>query len=154
MVLEFYGIPRTTEEVARGVYDHGARIYGNWPFNIAFAASLGVTAEVRHFRRLGDLERELQAGRPVIISIEFGPGDLPEAPIASTAGHLLVVTGVTAAGDFRVNDPAAHPGRGQAIAREYGRERLRRAWLGHGGIAYIITAGSAATAAPGPAPEA
>jgi Peptidase_C39 like family len=138
MVLQFYGIDRPTEEVAQGVYDHGAEIYGNWPFNTAYAARHGLQAVVRHFGTLGEVERELHQGHPVIISVAFEPGELPEAPIPRTNGHLLVVTGVDAAGDFLVNDPAAHPHKGQAITRTYGRENLRRVFLGHGGVGYVL----------------
>jgi hypothetical protein len=138
MVLQFYGIDRPTEEVAQGVYDHGAEIYGNWPFNTAYAARHGLQAVVRHFGTLGEVERELHKGHPVIISVAFEPGELPEAPIPRTNGHLIVVTGVDAAGDFLVNDPAAHPHKGQAISRTYGRENLRRVFLGHGGVGYVL----------------
>ena len=138
MVLQYYGVDLPTAQVAAGVFDHEAEIYGNWPFNVAFAGSLGLQGVVRHFATLGALERELQQGHPVIISIAFAAGELPEAPISDSAGHLLVVTGVTAAGDFEVNDPAAYPQHGQAVERVYGREHLRGVFLGHGGIGYVI----------------
>jgi hypothetical protein len=37
MVLEFHGVKISTPKVAAGVYDHAAKLYGNWPFNTAFA---------------------------------------------------------------------------------------------------------------------
>ena len=147
MVLEFYGRDQPTVQLAAAVFDHGAAIYGNWAFNVAYAGGQGLRAVVRHFTHLGDVERELQAGHPLVISIAFAAGDLPESPTAGTAGHLLVVTGVTAAGDFCVNDPDANPALGQPVARIYSREGLRRVFLRHGGVAYVIEPESAAAGA-------
>ncbi|MGI8586159.1 MAG: C39 family peptidase [Chloroflexia bacterium] len=151
MVLDYYGIARTTAEIAEAVFDHGAQIYGNWPFNVAYAGSLGLRGVVRHIGSMAEIERELGAGHPPILSIAFGPGELPEAPIPSTDGHLIVVTGVTQSGDFLVNDPAADTRRGEAIERVYSRDHLRAAFLGHGGVAYIIEKEPDASAAPLPA---
>ncbi len=147
MVLQFYGHDQPTTQVAEAVFDHGAAIYGNWAFNVAYAGSCGLRAVVRHFTCLGDLERELQAGRPIVISIAFAAGELPESPTAGTAGHLLVVTGVTAAGDFLVNEPDADPTHGQAVARRYSRAGLRHVFLRHGGVAYVIEPDSASLGA-------
>jgi len=147
MVLEFYGRDQPTAALIEVVFDHGATIYGNWAFNVAYAGEQGLRAVVRHFTHLGDLERELQAGHPVVISIAFAAGDLPESPTAGTAGHLLVVTGVTTAGDFYVNEPDANPVLGQPVARIYSREGLRRVFLRHGGVAYVIEPESAAAGA-------
>lgn len=138
MVLGFYGRDQPTAQLAAAVFDHGAAIYGNWAFNVAYAGGQGLRAVVRHFTHLGDVERELQAGRPVVISIAFAVGDLPESPTAGTLGHLLVVTGVTATGDFYVNEPDANPALGQPVARLYSRAGLRRVFLHHGGVAYVI----------------
>ncbi|HMA37529.1 MAG TPA: C39 family peptidase [Chloroflexia bacterium] len=152
MVLQFYGMDQPTAQVAQAVFDHGAAIYGNWPFNAAYAGSQGLRALVRHFGTMGEIERALQQGHPVIVSIAFEAGELPESPIARSAGHLIVVTGVTAAGDFLVNDPAAHPDMGEAIARVYGRDHLRAVFLRHGGIGYVLEpepAGPLAGPAPG-----
>jgi hypothetical protein len=140
MVLHFYGVDQPTPVLSEAVFDHGAEIYGNWAFNVAHAGGQGLAAVVRHFPTLGDLERELQAGHPVIISIAFGRDELPESPtVRGTAGHLLVVTGVTAGGDFYVNDPDADPARGEPVARRYPRDRLRGAFLAHGGVGYVLT---------------
>ena len=138
MVLAFYGIDRPTAEVARGVFDHGAGIYGNWPFNTAYAATANLRALVRYFGALEEVEAELRAGRPVILSLAWEPGELPEAPIPRSAGHLIVATGVDERGDFCVNDPAADPRLGQPIARVYGRAHLARAFLDRGGVGYLL----------------
>ena len=143
MVLGFYGCDQSTGQLAAAVFDHGAAIYGNWAFNVAYVGEQGLRAVVRHFTHLRDVERELQAGHPVVISIAFAAGDLPESPTAGTPGHLLVVTGVTAAGDFYVNEPDANPDLGQPVARLYPRAGLRHVFLRHGGVAYVIEPESA-----------
>ena len=138
MVLSYYGVEQPTEQVAAGVFDHGARIYGNWPFNVAYAAQHGMRGVVRHFTSMQDLERELQAGRPVIISVAYAAGELPESPLRQTNGHLIVIKGVNEAGDFIVNDPAADPRAGQSVEQVYTRANLRRVFLSRGGVGYVI----------------
>ncbi|MDX6770099.1 MAG: C39 family peptidase [Elusimicrobiota bacterium] len=136
MVLVHHGVTRATRAVAQGVYDHAARLYGNWPFNTAYAHSVsGLEAFVA---RAGfeELEAEVAAGRPVIISHRWSPGELRGAPISSTDGHVIVVVGFTPDGDVVVNDPAARPG---SVRRTYRRADLRRTWLEKGrGIAYFL----------------
>jgi hypothetical protein len=137
MVLAYYGVDRSTAEVAGGVRDQfGGETYGNWPFNTAYAAAHGLTATVRYFPRLDAVESELRAGHPVILSVAWEEGELPEAPIPKTNGHLIVATGVDAQGDFYVNDPAADPRKNQPVARVYPRAHLARAFRG---VGYVIT---------------
>jgi hypothetical protein len=136
MVLAYYGLDRPTTAVAAGVRDaYGEETYGNWPFNTAYAATHGLRATVRHFPDLDAVEAELRAGRPVILSVAWEPGDLPAAPIPRSSGHLIVATGVDEHGDFYVNDPAADPRQGQPVARRYSRAHLARAFRG---IGYVI----------------
>lgn len=136
MVLAYYGIDQPTPAVVAGVRDaYGEETYGNWPFNTAYAATHGLRATVRHFPSLDAVEAELRAGRPVILSVAWEPGDLPEAPIPRSNGHLIVATGVDEQGAFHVNDPAADPRQAQPIARRYPRAHLARAFRG---IGYVI----------------
>jgi hypothetical protein len=138
MLLEFWGHPKPTAQVARAVYDHGAKVYGNWSFNVAYAAEHGLSASVAHLSSLADLELEIAAGRPVVISHRYSEGELSASPLPSTTGHLIVVVGFDAEGRVVVNDPAAAKGE---VRRVYAREELRRTWLGNGqGIAYLISA--------------
>mgnify|MGYP001558311117 CR=1 FL=1 len=140
MVLEHYGVKRTTREVADGVYDHEAKIYGNWPLNTAYAAAAGMKAAyVARFRGLEDLEAEIAAGRPVILSHKWKEGELTGAPVTGSSGHLIVVVGFTDEGDVVVNDPAAHPDQGEDVRRVYPREELYHTWLENAaGVAYVI----------------
>lgn len=139
MVLARWGHVLPTAEVARGVYDHAANIYGNWSFNVAFAAGLGLEATVARFASFAPLEDELAAGRPVVISHRYGAGEVQGAAVSRTDGHLIVVRGVTPGGDLIVNDPAADPRDGEAIRRVYRRADLRRSWLKNaGGVCYLV----------------
>lgn len=61
---------------------------------------------------------------------------LPNAPIARTAGHILVVRGFTPEGDVIVNDPAAPSD--PEVRRVYRRELFRRAWLDRSGVVYVL----------------
>ncbi len=40
-----------------------------------------------------EVEREIAAGRPVILSHRWEPGDLEGAPVSRSNGHLIVVAG-------------------------------------------------------------
>jgi hypothetical protein len=133
------GLDRAVPEVADGTYDPNYRGNGNWPFNTAYAGDAGLTAFVSRGSSLHDVERWLAAGVPVIASLGWAGGQLPEAPVSSTNGHLLVIVGVTEAGDIIVNDPAADPRRGQRVRRVYNRGAFESLWLSYsGGTVYLI----------------
>ena len=88
------------------------------------------------FADWGAVRRSIAAGQPLVISIRFREGELPGAPIPSTAGHLIVVTGFAPNGDVLVNDPAA-PAAAE-VPRSYRRVDLEKAWLQKGGVAYVL----------------
>jgi len=136
MVLQYYGERVKPREVAREVYDHGAKIYGNWAFNTAYAANHGLKAYVRYFKSLEGVKREIAADRPIIASIAFGKGELEGAPIESTSGHLVVVRGFLKESDQEyviVNDPAARSDR--SVRRTYRVDQFVSAWRG---IGYVV----------------
>lgn len=87
------------------VYDPAYAGTGNWPFNTAYATTLGLTALVTRLRDLGQLARWIAAGIPVIASIAWREGELENAAIPRSNGHLLVVTGLDGA-LVHVADPA------------------------------------------------
>ena len=137
MVLEFWGHKKATEEAALAVRDRASQLFGNWPANAAYAASFGLDARVARLESLTDLEREIAAGRPVVVSVAFGAGELPDAPISETSGHLMVVIGFTQNGDVIVDDPMGR-GRGD-VRRVYGRAAFHKAWrVNKRGLAYLI----------------
>lgn len=156
MVLAYYGrlpaastyawVPtsyaqRWVNGIARSVFDHTYDGTGNWPFNTAYAGTRVSGAFVTRLADLRMAERFVRVGIPLIVSIRFDRGQLTGAPISSTDGHLLVLTGFTAAGNPIVNDPAAPSSK--TVRRTYNRAQFERAWLrGSQGTAYVVhTAG-------------
>ena len=81
--------------------------------------------------------RSCASGIPLVVSIRFARGELTGAPISSTSGHLVVLAGLTAAGDPIVMDPAAPSD--ATVRRTYDRAQFERAWIGgSGGTAYVL----------------
>jgi hypothetical protein len=63
-------------------------------------ASYGIKSSFSYSLTFADLDRELAAGRPVVIGI------LHRGPLSNpTGGHMVVVIGKTPSGDYVVNDP-------------------------------------------------
>ncbi len=136
MVLEMLGHDESTESVAYNSYDHGASIFGNWSFNVAYAGSLGYRAYVDHYPGLNEIRAKIAQGIPVITSIRYGAGQLDNAPMNSTSGHLVLVVGFTERDGKEyivVNDPAAPDN--ETVRREFCPEQFENAWIG---IVYII----------------
>jgi hypothetical protein len=126
------------DHAARHTYDAAYGGCGNWPFNTAYAAGFGLDAFVTRLRSLREAELLLRAGIPLAASIVAGPGELDGyAHPHGTAGHLVVLAGLTTEGDPIVNDPAAATN--DDVRRVYPRAQFERAWLdGSGGVVYVI----------------
>lgn len=153
MVMQYYGCNEPTEQVAAGVKDAAAGIYGNRAYNVAYAGERGFTAWVERCDSLEDVKEYLKEGIPVIASVRT-PKDkpLPGAVLPYPAGHLLVVTGFTEEGGQRfvlVNDPAAYSE--ADVPRRYPLARFLEAWRN---IVYVVRPISAAPAAEDPRPTA
>ena len=152
MVLAYYGaLPAATayssvpanhvdpwvDHAARMTYDYAYRGTGNWPFNTAYAATLVDRAFVTRLRSLREAELFIRAGIPLVASIAFGRGELSGAPLSSSNGHLLVISGFTEDGDVVVDDPAAPTNAG--VRRTYDRGEFENVWLPtSGGTVYVI----------------
>jgi hypothetical protein len=146
MVLNYWGqklnrpdlnldVPAVVARTFDPIYDG----WGNWTFNVAFAGTLGLTAYVTRLHSLAQIESWIQADIPVITSLAYQPGELPNTPITQSDGHLLVIRGFDANGNVITNDPAADPRKGQATRIVYPRRVFENAWLkGSGGTVYII----------------
>ena len=76
-------------------------------------------------------------GLPIVASVRFGPGELTNAPLADTTGHLVVITGLDG-DEVLVNDPAAPTV--DSVARRYRRHEFARVWLDRSGVGYIFFA--------------
>ena len=150
MVMRYFGKGPTKANYSWSKYadsfvDHAARYTydtrydgtGNWPFNTAYAAHYSLDAFVTRLANLRDAEAFIRAGIPLVASIAFARGGLDGAPISSTPGHLLVITGFTKSGRVIANDPAADTN--SSVRRIYSRAQFEKAWLGgSGGIVYVI----------------
>jgi len=136
MALAHAGQATTPTEVARVVYDREHDIYGNWVRAVQGAFEFGVPGRLVRLSSWSAVEHFIQQGLPLIVSIKVRPGELTGAPYVSTAGHLLVITGLDGRGGVEVNDPAAATESG--VARTYAQHELEQVWMARGGVTYII----------------
>jgi peptidase C39-like protein len=119
---------------ARYIYDWHYQGAGNWPDNTAYAARFGLNAFVTRLRSLGEAEMFINAGIPLVASIQ---GHLPGFLFKKTSGHLLVIRGFTGTGDVIANDPAVPTD--AEVTKVYGRADFENVWLGgSAGIVYVI----------------
>lgn len=137
MVLNYYGVKIDTVSVACSVYDEGASIYGNWVFNTAYASYLGFYAFVSRINSFELLYKILRCGIPVIASISFEAGELKNAPLKKTKGHLVVIKGIDKDGNIVVNDPASP--KEETVERVYRQSEFFKAWIDNKyGTSYIV----------------
>lgn len=136
MVLRYRGVDASTAEVARRAFDAEHDVYGNWPNAIQAAYSLGVPGHLMRVADLASARFIVGGGQPLIVSVGFENGALRGSPMRSTKGHLIVLTGVDANGDFFVNDPAAGDAEsGQCV---YRAADLEQVWIRRNGVAYVL----------------
>jgi hypothetical protein len=135
-LLPFAAVDSVPQMVAPGVFDPSYDGTGNWSFNTAFAARFGLLAYVTRLQRLEQVARWLAAGVPLIVSIAWQQGELTNAAIPRSAGHLLVVTGI-ADGQVVTADPAG--AQVQEVERVYPAEQFLACWQrGSGGTVYLM----------------
>lgn len=138
MVLESHGIRRTTMHVVREAHDREHDIYGIWPRAAQTASRYGLDAWVQRFRNQSDVKRVLAMGAPIMASIRFKHGELSNADYKSSAGHLLLVRGITVDGDYIVNDPYCRGPKGAEIV--YEKNEFAKVWFEKGGVGIVICA--------------
>ena len=137
MIAAYHGHSVPVPQAAAGTYDYVYQGNGNWPFNTAWAATLGLEAYVTRMSSMTQIEEWIKAKVPVAISFGYAPGELPGTPTRSSAGHLMVVRGFDINGNVIVNDPAAASN--SAVRIVYDRAKLERVWLKYsGGTVYLI----------------
>jgi len=132
-------LDETVPTAAAGIYDWVYDGTGNWPFNTAHASVVGgglLHAFVTRVWSMNQIERLIAADIPVVISINFGSGELTGAPISSTPGHIIVVRGFTKSGDVVCNDPAFASE--AAVKVTYKRVELEAALNNSYGTIYVI----------------
>ena len=137
MALNYFGKKVNLDEVVKGVFDEGAKIYGAWPFNTAYAGELGLKCCVTRCSSLAQAEAEIYQGRPLVISVSFKNGELKNAPIKETDGHLVLLIGLDENSNFICMDPAAKTA--TQVRRIYSRKDLAKVWLKNKrGLAYAF----------------
>jgi hypothetical protein len=133
MLLAYWGKPHDIAEIVRGVYDDRYGGTGNWAFNVAYAARFGLRAVLMYLAGLDHAAGFIAAGIPLALSFSWAAGDLPNAPLDHSDGHLAVLRGFTRHGHPQFNDPAQAD-----ILTTYDRRALERVWQEHGGAAFAI----------------
>lgn len=166
MVLQYFGKQPTTQQVvnlpadpvfdanhrvdgivdyaAWHIFDYGNKNTGDWPFNMAYAASFGMDTSVRQYTSLRDLEAWVRQGVPVVVTTAWDntssdPSQhLDGASIAKTPGHLMVVRGFTQDGRVIANDPATPSGDAD-VRHVYNRTQFEHLWQTTAdGTVYIV----------------
>ncbi len=137
MALNYFGKKVNLADTIKGVFDDGAKIYGTWPLNTAYAGEMGIKCCVTRCSSLAQAEAEIYQARPLVISVSFKNGDLKNAPVKQTEGHLILLCGLDENGDFIAIDPAAQTAK--TARRIYSRKDLAKVWLKNKrGLAYAF----------------
>jgi Peptidase_C39 like family len=135
MVLAYWGKDYPIATNCQAMWDEDYHMFGNWNRAVARAGEVGLDAWVTHFRNWQQVRATLATGQPIIASIKFKKGEFSSSVLSESAGHLIVIRGMTANGDLICNDPGKR-GRGNHVI--YKAADMERAWFAHGGVAYII----------------
>lgn len=135
MVQEYLGRKSDILALAERAYNKTHDMYGVWPQNIWAMSGNGIIGYVCRLSDYGDVISLLESGTPLIVSINYKEGELTNAAIKETPGHLVVITGLSRESVI-VNDPAAESVEG--VAREYDINEFKNVWLNKKGVAYII----------------
>jgi hypothetical protein len=122
-------------DLAREIFLPELDLYGVWPAAVRAAGRRGVAGYLLRFPDWSAAAWCLEHGMPIIATVRYGAGELTDAAIPETSGHLLVLTGYEGDEVF-VNDPAAP--RVDAVGRRYRLDELRRVWLERAGIGYVL----------------
>ncbi|MBL8068137.1 MAG: peptidase C39 family protein [Armatimonadetes bacterium] len=145
--METPQIDADVPEVQAGVFDPGWNGTGNWPFNVAFAASrLGMTGYVTRLRSIEDIEAFVAEGIPVACSVSYG--HLKGKGKQDNDGHLVVVVGFQDDGTPIFNDPGRN-----VVRMTYLRDDFARAWAESKNTVYIVHPKGWPTPSNGPWPQ-
>lgn len=138
MVTNSLGNPTSLTQVIERNHDPVTKIYGNWPHTTQTAFELGFVSYVQRFRTLDQARYQIEKEGPFIISIRASRGELINAPLQSTRGHVIILRGYTKDGDFWVSDPYGQEAKdGQGI---YTADEIQKCWLDKGGVGIILLA--------------
>ena len=135
MVLGLHGRQVAVTDLAAEMYHAPLDLYGVWPCAIQAAARRGIAGYLLRFPGWTAAAWCLARGLPIVASVRYAEGELTDAAIPATSGHLLVLTGLDG-DDVIVNDPAAASR--TEVRRRYRRRELTRVWLERAGVGYVF----------------
>lgn len=135
MVLAYWGRPTPLLPLAAEIFHAETNRYGVWPAAIHAAGRHGIAGYLLRFPDWTSAAWCLQRKLPIIASLRYTAGELTNAPIAETSGHLVVLTG-SDPDHACVNDPVAPTA--VTVPRCYRLEEFKRAWLERTGIGYVL----------------
>ncbi len=136
MILQSYGIDLDPLALAALEYSDKQSDYGIWPRNIWAASKYGALGMVTALNSYKELSSLLSCDIPVVATLTYKKGELTNAAVPETKGHLMVIKGIHDKGVL-VNDPA---GKTKAdVERYYDKDEFARAWLHNKhGICYVF----------------
>jgi hypothetical protein len=135
MLADHYGALSTPTAVAQRCRHEPTGLYGVWPANVHAAATWDLLGYLRRFPDWEAARQLLDRDVPIVASVRYDPGQLSNAPIPRTAGHLVVLCGYDK-DKVLVNDPAA-PGP-DSVRRTYDLDEFCRVWLNKSGVGYVL----------------
>jgi hypothetical protein len=135
MVLAYLGTTDSVARLAAEMFHPALDLYGVWPAAICAAGRRGVLGYLLRFPDWAAARWCLDQGLPIIASVRYAAGELANAAIAQTEGHLLVLTGYDGE-DVLVNDAAAPDT--ATVSRRYRLSQLTRVWLARAGVGYVL----------------
>ena len=139
MILQSFSLDSKLANVVALAYNVENDMYGVWPANIWAASRWGVLGYVASFSNWNSVALMLKRNIPIVASIKYKKGELTNAAIEETSGHLVTIRGLQDKWVL-VNDPAAPSN--ETVKRKYRLDEFTEVWMKRGGIGYILFRGN------------